>query len=319
MSGGPPTSESIPSKIAASTADLWQSPPLPSGRNERGAEQRKGTIPIVVLPFKTYEDTASVRILADMMTDDLTNVLSRVRYFRVISRQTARAYSMRQIDVADAARELGVRYALEGNVRTQADKLRVTVELTDTSSRTVVWAARIERDDANRHGVLDEIVSRLVRELQVGSYPIESARLSNDPDADALSYRGMAALFVAFSKLTLEAYDQAHVLFAEALKRDPRNVMARLGMGSYHANVAVQRLVPNVDDHLNKALEIISEVIREKPDISGAHHQLGNHPANIRQIEGSDRVVRTSLGDQSEQRGIACPYRLCVGADGSCR
>ena len=85
----------------------------------------------------------------------------------------------------------------------------------------------------------------------------------------------MAALLVAFSKLTLEAYDQAHVLFAEALKRDPRNVMARLGMGSYHANVAVQRLVPDVDDHLKKALEIISEVIQEKPDISGAHHQLG--------------------------------------------
>ena len=227
------------------------------------------------MPFKTYEDTASVRMLADMMTDDLTNVLSRVRYFRVISRQTARAYSMRQIDVADAGRELGVRYALEGNVRTQADKLRVTVELTDTASRTVVWAARIERDDANRHGVLDEIVSRLVRELQVGSYPIESARLSNDPDADALAYRGMAALFVAFSKLTLEAYDQAEVLFAEALKRDPRNVLARLGMGSYHANVAVQRLVPDVDDHLKKARDIITAVIQEKPDISGAHHQLG--------------------------------------------
>jgi TolB-like protein/DNA-binding SARP family transcriptional activator/cytochrome c-type biogenesis protein CcmH/NrfG len=275
MSGGPPTSESIPSKIAASTADSWQSPPLPSGRNERGAEQRKGTIPIVVLPFKTYGDTASASLLADMMTDDLTNVLSRVRYFRVISRQTARAYSTRQTDVADAGQELGVRYALEGSVRTHADKLRISVELTDTASRTVVWATQIEREDINRHVVLDEIVRRLVRELQVGSYPIESARLSNDPGADALSYRGMAALFVAFSKLTFEAYDQAHVLFAEALKRDPRNVMARLGMGSYHANVAVQRLVPNVDDHLQKALEIISEVIREKPDISGAHHQLG--------------------------------------------
>lgn len=263
------------SAIVASAPDPWRSPPLPSGRNEGGIDLRKGAIPIVVLPFKTYEDTASVRVLADIVTDDFTNMLSRVRYFRVISRQTARAYHARQIDVADAARELGVRYALEGSLRTQADKLRVTVELTDTANRTVVWATQVEREDVNRHVVLDEIVRRLVRELQVGSYPIESARLSNDPDADALSYRGMAALQVAFSKLTLEAYEQALALFAEALKRDPQNVTARLGLGSYHVNVAVQRLVPDVDDHLNKALEIISAVIREKPDISGAHHQLG--------------------------------------------
>jgi TolB-like protein/DNA-binding SARP family transcriptional activator/Tfp pilus assembly protein PilF len=261
--------------VVSSSADPWQSPPLPSGRNERGGDPRKGAIPIVVLPFKVYEDTASVRMLADMMTDDLTNVLSRVRYFRVISRQTARAYHAKQIDVADAGRELGVRYALEGSVRTQADKLRVAVELTDTASRTVVWAAHIEREDVNRHVVLDEIVGRLVRELQVGSYPIESARLSDDPDADALSYRGMAALQAAFSNISLEAYDRARVLFVQALERDPQNVMARLGLGSYHVNVAVQRLVADVDSHLNKAREMITAVIREKPHISGAHHQLG--------------------------------------------
>jgi DNA-binding SARP family transcriptional activator/TolB-like protein/Tfp pilus assembly protein PilF len=274
ISSRPPASGSGAPAIVATPADPWQSPPLPSGR-ARGADTHRTTIPIVVMPLKTYEDTASVRMLADMMTDDLTNVLSRVRYFRVISRQTARAYQMRQIDVADAGQELGVRYALEGSVRLQGDKLRVAVELTDTASLTVVWAARIERDDANPQVLSDEIVMRLARELQLGSYPIESARLSNDPDAEALAYRGMAALQVAFSSLTLETYDRAYALFAEALKRDPKNVMARLGMGSYHANVAVQRLVPDVNAHLKQALEIITSVISEHPNISGAHHQLG--------------------------------------------
>jgi TolB-like protein/DNA-binding SARP family transcriptional activator/cytochrome c-type biogenesis protein CcmH/NrfG len=273
MSGAPSTGESNPPAVITSTSDAWQSPPLPSGRDERASEQRKGAIPIVILPFKTYEDTASVRMMADMMTDDLTNVLSRIRYFRVISRQTARAYHALQI--ADAGRELGVRYVVESSVRTHGDKLRVSVELTDTASRAVVWATHIEREDTNRHVVLDEIVRRLVRELQVGSYPIESARLSDDSGADALAYRGMAALHVAFSKITLEAYDQARVLFAEALNRDPKNVLARLGMGSYHVNVAVQRLVPDVNNHLNKAREIITAVIEERPQISGAHHQLG--------------------------------------------
>lgn len=274
--GGRPTLESSPPPIVASSiSDPWQSPPLPSGRKENRAGQRKGTVPIVVLPFKTYEDTATVRTLADMMTDDLTNVLSRVHYFRVISRQTAHAYHARQIDVADAGRELGVRYALEGSVSIEADKLRVAVELTDTASRTIVWATRVEREDINRRFVLDEIVGRLARQLQIESLPIESARLSNDPDADALAYSGMAALQVAISKLTLEAYDQALALFAEALKRDPQNVVARLGIGSYHVNIAVQRLVPDFNGHLDQALETITAVIRENPNISSAHHRLG--------------------------------------------
>ena len=215
-------------------------------------------------------------MIADMMTDELTNTLSRVGNFRVIARQTARSYGGRPIDVAAVGEELGVRYALEGSIRMHDNRLRVAVELIDAASRSVVWSARIDREGADRHMVQDEIVMRLVRELQVGSFPIESARLSNDPDADAMAYRGMAALHAAFSELTLAAYDRAHVLFVEALQRDPRNVMARLGLGSYHVNVAVQRLVPNPADHINKARELITGVIHDNPTISGAHFQLGN-------------------------------------------
>jgi DNA-binding SARP family transcriptional activator len=78
--------------IVAAAPDPWQSPPLPSGRESGGAQLRKGVIPIVVLPLKTYDDAEPTRIIADMMTDDVTNMLSRVPYFRVISRQTARRY-----------------------------------------------------------------------------------------------------------------------------------------------------------------------------------------------------------------------------------
>jgi TolB-like protein/DNA-binding SARP family transcriptional activator/Tfp pilus assembly protein PilF len=281
--------------IVASTPDAWQSPPLPSGRRIEATGPRRGIIPIIVLPFKTYEDAGSIGMIADMMTDDLTNALSRIGNFRVISRQTARGYHGRPIDVATVGEELGVRYALEGNIRMRGDKLRVAVELTDTGSRTVVWSASIEREQADRHVVQDEIVVRLVRELQVGSYPIESARLSNDADADALAYRGMAAFYAAVADIRLEAYEKAHVLFVEALQRDPQNVMARLGLGSYHVSIALQRLVPNPREHLSKAREIVTAVIRDKPTISGAHFLLGmilRHDGQLKEaIEAFERTI----------------------------
>jgi tetratricopeptide (TPR) repeat protein len=177
----------------------------------------------------------------------------------------------------------------------QGNRLRVAVELTDTASRTVVWSAGVDREAGDRHVVQDEIVKRLVRELQVGAFPVESARLSNDPDADALAFRGMAALYAALSELKIEAYDKARALFAESLQRDPRNMMARLGLGAYHANVAVQRLVPDADDHLDKARDILLALISDNPMISGAHFQLGVTLQNRGQlkeaIESFERAI----------------------------
>ncbi|MBX9778590.1 MAG: tetratricopeptide repeat protein [Xanthobacteraceae bacterium] len=259
--------------VASSTADPWRSPPLPSG-GLLGVD-RKGIIPIVVLPFKTYQDAESVRMLAEMMTDDLTNMLSRGRNFRVISRQTARSYQMRQIDVADVGKELGVRYALEGSIRVLDNKLRVSVELINAESRSVVWSGRIEREEADRRAAQDEIIARLVRELRIESYPFESARLANDPDADALAYRGMAALHVAFANIGLEAYNKAQALFVEALQRDPQNVAARIGMASYHVNLAGAGLVQDRRFHIDQAMEILAAVIRDHPTIGPAHFQLG--------------------------------------------
>lgn len=262
-------------EAAGATTDSWRSPPLPSGRPASATNDRKGVAAIVVLPFKTYEDVESVRTLADMMTDDLTNMLSRSPNFRVISPRTARTYHKQSTDVAEIGRELGVRYALEGSLRTHGEHVRVAVELTDTSNRSVIWSARFEREDFNRLTVQDEIVRRVARELQMGSYSIESARLSNDTSVDALAYRGSAALQASFSNISIEAYDKARALFAQALEQDPQHISARLGLAAYHGNVAVQRLVGDPNKHLDEGQAILDAVIREKPTSAFAHFQLG--------------------------------------------
>ena len=112
-----------------------------------------------------------------MLTDDLTNTLSRLPSFRVISQQTARSFAGRAVDAGRLGRELNVRFVLEGSVRRQDDGLRVNVELVDSASRLSIWSSRIERDGADRQGLRDEIVARLARELQFEMLPIESSRL----------------------------------------------------------------------------------------------------------------------------------------------
>jgi TolB-like protein/Tfp pilus assembly protein PilF len=253
--------------------DPWASPRRPATAT---AGAPTSLTPIAVLPFTTYGDTAgSLQLTADMIGDDLTNMLSRVSGLRVISRQTMRTYQGQPIDVAALGAELGVRYVLEGSMRMRDAKVRVNVELIDPKTRSPVWSARIERDHGDHHGVQDEIVGRVARELQFGMYQVESEVRSADHDAAALAYRGWAAMWNAFSQSHVETFRQAEGYFTQALARDPQYFSAQVGLGAYHVNVGAQQIVADAKPHLARAGEILQDAIRRRPNHSGAHFYMG--------------------------------------------
>lgn len=285
-------------------SDPWQSPGASSKPPSNSAQMAKGITSLVVLPFKTYGETSdATSLLADMMTDDVINMLSRMQSFRVISRQTARSYGGQPIDVAALGAELRVRYIMEGSLRMQGDTLRVTVELIDPATRLVVWSGRIERDGADRYGVQDEIVARLARELQFEMLPIEGRRLAKDQDADALAYRGWAAMSAAYSQSSKGAFNRAHLLFTQALERDAEHVSAQLGLGAYHANVGAQVLDAESTVHLEKARDILQELISRRPTDSRAQHYMGlvhgargNLPGALESFERSVQLNPSNAG-----------------------
>ena len=129
------------------------------------------------------------------MTDDLTNILSRVPQLRVISRQTVQTYAEQDYDAAKLSAELGVHYVLEGSIRPHGDRLRVNVALIDPANRLAVWTARIERQNAEHYGIQDEIVARIARELHFEVLKADSARATPNPDLFDLSRRGWKAIF----------------------------------------------------------------------------------------------------------------------------
>lgn len=294
-------SASSPSPTAPGAApDPWRSP-----ATVQGAKLPNGIIPIVVLPFVAPGGTDEPgQLIADMLTDDLTYTLSRLPSFRVISRQTARSYQSQAIDIAKLGTELQVRYVLEGSVRIQDDNLRVNVELINPASRMSVWSGRVERRGADRQGVRDEIVSRLSRELQFEVLPIESRRLSNDFDADALAYRGWAAL----SQINLDGYKQALALFNKALERDPKNLSAQLGIGAYHARMGAQVFDTDPGGHRSKAEKILRQVLVRDPESNQAHFYLAlalnRLPTLPEALEHLERAIRIDPSDASAHAQI---------------
>ena len=235
-----------PVEAVVTAPDPWQAPSLTARPVVAAMSLARAAItPIAVLPFVPYGESAgSMQLTADMITDDLVNMLSRVPGLRVISRQTSRSYQGQSVDVAVIGRELGVRYVLEGSVRRNDDKLRINVELVEAESRLQAWSGRIERAEADREGVLDEIVGRLARELQFEVAHAEGQRSSRKPGVEELIFKGWAALYGAATP-GAATFRKAEAYFTRALERDPDNVRARIGLPDTTCRSSSMRPMPH--------------------------------------------------------------------------
>ena len=136
---------------------------------------------IAVLSFTNMSGDPEQDYFADGMAEDITTALSKVRWFLVVSRNSAFAYKGKQIDVKQAARELGVRYVLEGSVRKVGTRARVTAQLLDAVSGHHVWAERYDRDLADIFAVQDEITEQVVAAIEPQLYAAEGIRAKRKP------------------------------------------------------------------------------------------------------------------------------------------
>ena len=136
---------------------------------------------IAVLPFVNLSDDPAQEYFADGIVEDIITGLSRLRWLFVIARNSTYSYKGTASDVRQVARDLGVRYVLEGSVRRAGDRLRVTSQLIDANTGAHVWAERYERATADVFAVQDEITESVVASIEPELYAAENRRFQNKP------------------------------------------------------------------------------------------------------------------------------------------
>ena len=120
---------------------------------------------IAVLPFVTSSKAPDHDALAEGISEDIITALSRISWFFVIARTSSFSYTSRSIGVRDIAKELGVRYILEGSLRSVGTNLRVAVNLIDATSQTCIWAEKYDFMLSNLFETQDEICRKIVASL----------------------------------------------------------------------------------------------------------------------------------------------------------
>lgn len=256
----------------------WRSPSILSGASaEKAGLTGQGVYAIVVLPFTTVGGgQGPEQQLADRITGDLINDLSRVPALRVIARQTSQLYAGRPTDVAAIGAELGVRYLVEGDVQLQGERMRINVALIDTLSRLQVWSERLERAVEERFAAQDEIARSLARHLHVNVMAAEEERRaaprSGDPEIDDLLAKGWAGILRFFE---LGATSGADRYFEEVLKRRPTNGSAMLGLAGYNIGLVAQFLVAEREPYLSRAEALLERILKINPRSSLANYYCG--------------------------------------------
>ena len=194
---------------------------------------------IAVLPFTNISGDPEQDYLADGITEDIITALARLRWLFVIARHSTFAFKGRQVDVRQVARELGVRYVLEGSVRTAAGRIRVTAQLIDAETGKHLWAEKYDRELEDLFAVQDDITEHVVAAVEPHLYAQEGFRAAGKQpdsiDAWGLVVRALGMLNKVEHRQSLEA--QALLHRAIALEPSYARAHALLGWAVWWATL----------------------------------------------------------------------------------
>ncbi|TQF80973.1 tetratricopeptide repeat protein [Elioraea sp. Yellowstone] len=186
---------------------------------------------IAVLPFVDMSADAAQEHIADGLTEDLITELSRLRWLFVIARNSSFTYKGRAVDVREVARELGVRYLLEGSVRLAGSRIRVTGQLVDAETGKHIWAERYDRELTDLFAVQDEIASNVAAAIEPHLYDAEGLRAAHRAPGSIDTWGLVVRAIGLVNRVGRRQNEEARALLAQAIAREPGYARAHAVLG----------------------------------------------------------------------------------------
>jgi TolB-like protein len=250
---------------------------------------------IAVLPFQNMSGDSGQDCLADGLTEDIITGLSRQRWFSVVARNASFAFRGEAIDVRAVARELGVRYVLEGSLRMAAGRVRITAQLIDATKCIHVWADRHDSVFVNGFDRQDDITSRIIDSVNSQIILAEAARLRRGPlqdiDESDLVMRALPHIW----RMSASEQRLAQDLLKQALTLNDKYAHAHALMGWTYVNLF------NLDSHApigeitERALDAAARALTLDDRDHWAHLVLGLSHARRRRSELAVRHLSKSI------------------------
>jgi TolB-like protein/Flp pilus assembly protein TadD len=186
---------------------------------------------IAILPFDDMSEARDQAYFSDGLAEELLNLLAKLPELKVASRTSSFSFRDAGTDIRTIAAQLGVRYILEGSVRKQADRIRITTQLIDAETDFHLWSEVYEREQNDVFAIQDDIARNVVSALQLlisnQSETVLSRKSTENIDAFEAYLRGRSFLRMSVSDETLAS---AEANFRKAIELDANYADAHAGL-----------------------------------------------------------------------------------------
>jgi TolB-like protein len=224
---------------------------------QKPSQQASGEKSIAVLPFVDLSQAHDQEYFCDGISEEILDALAKVEGLRVVARTSSFSFKGKNADVGEIAQKLNVQNVLEGSLRREGNRVRITAQLVDAHNGFHVWSDTFERELQGVFAVQDEITRSIVDALKIKLAVAPPAHTEQNTEAYDLYLQG---LFFS-NKSSEEALRKSLDFFQRALQKDPNYAKAWTGTAKawdWLADAYVKPLeaYPAVRAAASKAIEL---------------------------------------------------------------
>lgn len=268
---------------------------------------------IAVLAFADLSQAKDQEYFSDGVAEEILNALAKVDELKVVGRTSSFYFKGRKEPLATIGSTLGVAHVLEGSVRKQGERLRISAKLVRVSDGLELWAETFEGTDADIFALQESIARQVASELKVALNAGQQGRLvdvgTRDPDAYALYLRATDV----FNRRAPEQFPEALAAAEQALQRDPRFARAQSRLATlYYASASVgaagdyDSLAARATDHAQRALQLDATLAEPHAVLAMLAQGKRDYAAVSRELELAQQI---DADDPTTQLWSALP--LC--------
>ena len=249
---------------------------------------------IAVLAFANLSDDKGNEYFSDGISEELLNVLAKVPGLKVSARTSAFFFKGKEVPIPEIAQKLGVAYVVEGSVRKQGDKVRITAQLIKAADGFHLWSDTFTRDVKDIFAVQDEIAGLITQQLQLKLGESLRAAKQVNPEAYRLVLEGRHFWLLR----TGDGFARAEAAFNKALALDPAFAEAHAGLADVWSIRAWYRLLggeADASDDLSRGDAEAQIALKLDPSLAEPYAALGAVRFNQRRYAESEQYYQEAL------------------------
>ena len=231
---------------------------------------------IAVLPFDNMSGEPEQEFFSDGLSEEIITALSKSSQIFVIARNSSFTYKGKPVKVQQVAEELGVRYVLEGSVRKDQERVRITAQLIDAVKGVHLWAERYDRELNDIFAIQDDITKQIIAALHIKLTTGEDARLESRYTNNLQAYLKLLEGIAFWSRFNKDDNTFARRLFEESIALDANYLNAYISLAWTYLLDAAYGWSESRSKSVETAYELVQKALSIDESFPGTYSALGS-------------------------------------------